>query len=80
MPTEHSPNAENPGRDLVRPGAKLSKRLSYRWPGEASPHGLGPALSLPDSFVGLYPFPFCLFVFLPFTFGAASVFSGKSVN
>jgi hypothetical protein len=55
--------AESQGRDLVQPGAKLSERLFYRWPGEASPHGLGPASSLPDSFLDLYQFPSCLLFF-----------------
>src|SRR5262249_54871281 len=49
--------AENPGHGLSRPGAKLLKRWSARWPGEASPHGLGPALSSPDLFANLLPVP-----------------------
>jgi hypothetical protein len=80
MPTARSPNGENQGRDLVRPGAKLLKHWCARWLVKASLHGLGLASSLLDLFLDLYPFPFLPFVFLPFTFGAVSVFSGKSVN
>ena len=42
---------------------KALKAFVRPLPGEASPHGLGPTLSLPDSFLDLYPFPSCLLFF-----------------
>lgn len=60
MPTGRSPTGENQGRGLARPGAKLSKRWSARWLGEASPRGRDPASSLPDLFLDLYQHPFFL--------------------